>query len=262
MFNPAAIGDEGCLSLTGFYKKSWVGVSNSPETMFLSIHAPLHNEKIALGATVYQYSRGQINNFKILPSISYTIAGEQSELRFGIGLGVQSYSPNKDYQINDVGDELFQDTEVTLFPQLAFGVSYSWKNWFASFSAPGMFQINSYEVDRKTELNKELMTTLGAKFDINTEFSYRVSGLWQYNVTHLFMLEAMVFYHEMYGVGAVLKSSKQWSINVQGKINKQLSVMYSFEVNNQMYSNTSFSHEIGLTYNFKYFVNSPGVDFF
>ncbi len=262
MYNPAATGDQKCLSLTGFYKKSWVGISNSPETMFLSIHSPLKNEKIALGGIINQFTRGQISNFKILPSVSYAISSQNSELRFGAGVGLQSYSPNNNYNVNDAGDELFQNTQNTLFPQLSFGVSYSWKKWYASVSAPSVFQINSYSVDKKTEWNKELITTLAAEFIINTEFSYRISGLWEYNITNLLMVEGMLFYQEQYGLGAVYKSSKQWAINAEGKINKQFSVMYSFEVNNQMYSSTSFSHEIGLTYNFKYFVNSPGVDFF
>ena len=262
MYNPALVGERDCFSISGMYKRSWVNVTDAPEVLFISVQTPLKNEKLAVGGIISQYARGGISDFEILPALSYTIRGKESELRFGLSTGLQMYTPQSNYNVNDTGDRLFESGRNTFFPQLSAGIYYTWRNLFIGVSNPSFLQIHSYSVDSKAEWNKSFTGLLGGKFVLNEDLLLRASGLWQYNAIHEFMLESMLLYKEMYGVGLVYAGLKKWGVNAQLQISRQLSVMYSMDINSGLYNNFNYSHEIGFIYDFKYVVDSPGVNFF
>src|SRR5450759_236624 len=47
--NPAFAGTSGALNIAAFYSRKWTGITGSPETMTLSIDAPLRGNKVGLG---------------------------------------------------------------------------------------------------------------------------------------------------------------------------------------------------------------------
>ncbi|HIC31522.1 MAG TPA: type IX secretion system membrane protein PorP/SprF, partial [Flavobacteriaceae bacterium] len=49
--NPAYAGSRETLSIVGLHRSQWVGLEGAPTTSTVSIHSPLKNEKIGLGAT-------------------------------------------------------------------------------------------------------------------------------------------------------------------------------------------------------------------
>src|SRR5450759_2666372 len=53
--NPAFAGNRGALNVAAFYRRQWVGISGSPETMTLSADAPFLDSK--LGSVSYTHLR-------------------------------------------------------------------------------------------------------------------------------------------------------------------------------------------------------------
>ncbi len=52
LLNPASAGNRGVLNVAAFYRKQWVGVKGSPETMTLTVDAPFSDDKMGLGLIV------------------------------------------------------------------------------------------------------------------------------------------------------------------------------------------------------------------
>ena len=46
VINPAYAGNRGVLNLAAFYRRQWVGIKGSPETMSLSADAPFNDGKL------------------------------------------------------------------------------------------------------------------------------------------------------------------------------------------------------------------------
>ena len=50
--NPAYAGNRGAMNIAAFYRRQWVGVTGSPETMTLSVDAPVLDKKVGLGLMI------------------------------------------------------------------------------------------------------------------------------------------------------------------------------------------------------------------
>ena len=47
--NPAFAGNRGVLNLAAFYRKQWVGIKGSPETISLFADAPFSEDRMGIG---------------------------------------------------------------------------------------------------------------------------------------------------------------------------------------------------------------------
>ena len=63
--NPAYAGSRGLLNFAAFYRKQWVGVKGSPETMSFFVDAPFADDKMGLGINVTNDRIGVTRDTKI-----------------------------------------------------------------------------------------------------------------------------------------------------------------------------------------------------
>jgi type IX secretion system PorP/SprF family membrane protein len=59
IINPAYAGNRGALNIAAFYRRQWVGISGSPETMTLAADAPFLDAKLGLGLIIANDKLGQ-----------------------------------------------------------------------------------------------------------------------------------------------------------------------------------------------------------
>src|SRR5512136_98890 len=71
--NPAYAGNRGALNIAAFYRKQWVGVSGSPETMTLSVDVPFLDAKLGLGAIISNDKIGVTKETRFNTNYSYKV---------------------------------------------------------------------------------------------------------------------------------------------------------------------------------------------
>ena len=71
VINPAYTGTRDALSITLVGRQQWVGMDGAPRTASFSIHSPLRNEKIGIGAYAYTDVIGPLQTSGVVGSFSY-----------------------------------------------------------------------------------------------------------------------------------------------------------------------------------------------
>ncbi len=82
--NPAYAGRRGALNIAAFYRRQWVGIPGAPETMTLSLDAPVMDGKLGLGLTVVNDLIGVTKETSVSTSYSYKIRIGEGNLSFGL----------------------------------------------------------------------------------------------------------------------------------------------------------------------------------
>ena len=71
--NPAYTGSHEALSFTGLTRWQWQGVEGAPNTQTFTVHSPLRNKRIALGAFFMNDNIGVARNTTVNFSAAYRI---------------------------------------------------------------------------------------------------------------------------------------------------------------------------------------------
>src|SRR4030042_6137955 len=69
--NPAFAGSRGALNIAAFYRKQWVGITGSLETMTLAIDAPMLDDKLGLGLIIISDKIGVTNATQFNTNYAY-----------------------------------------------------------------------------------------------------------------------------------------------------------------------------------------------
>lgn len=269
--NPAFAGNRETSTLFGTFRKKWVGMTKSPHAQYISGHAPLKNEKVALGFEIYNQQIAVTGQTGI--SFSYTyrlpLANNQT-LAFGLTGGAAfRYSNWSDVTILDEfeKDPLFSYNESNIAPLLGFGAAWYSNGYFAGFSIPSFFHYDAYFKETSSfSLDKaNYLFTGGYMFELSNKFNVQPTFLARVNPTETTIVDvnATVIYDNMIWLGASYRTTKEFVGLVGYQITPQLRFSYSFDyINNDLASYNNGTHEIALQFDFAFKVNSPNPKFF
>ena len=104
--NPAFAGNRGVMNIAAFYRKQWVGIKGAPETVSLTLDAPVANDKIGLGLLIINDKIGVTKENQFNTNYAYKIEMGKGVLSLGLGAGI--YVTNtawSDLVVLDEGDE-------------------------------------------------------------------------------------------------------------------------------------------------------------
>jgi len=121
--NAAYSGTRGAMNLAAFYRKQWVGVYGSPETMTFAADAPVLDNKLGLGFIITNDKIGVTKDTKINTSYAYKIDAGEGILSLGLGAGlITTNTAWSELVVVDQGDEIYlADSKVFLVPAFSFG---------------------------------------------------------------------------------------------------------------------------------------------
>ncbi len=108
--NPAYAGVHDGISTSFLYRNQWVGFEGSPNTQVASIHSPLNNRPISLGAVLFRDQLGLSTEYGGYFSYAYRIP-VSSDLKLSMGLQASTHNYAVDYglannEVFDPGDNL------------------------------------------------------------------------------------------------------------------------------------------------------------
>ena len=252
-FNPAAVGKESKLNITGAYALQMAGFENNPKTMYAAADMPFYALKSYHGVGV-QFMNDAIGLFthKRL-GIQYAYQPELLGGRLSIGLQLAMLTETFDgskAEVIDPDDPAITSSSVNgSSVDIGLGVYYRRRDWYAGFS---VLHVTSPHVE------------LGEKNQLDIAATYYLTGGYNIRLRNPFLsiqtsvlgrtdgvawrgdLSGRVQYsHEKRHFYAGLTYSPATSVTVQvGGVIKGVKLGYSYEIYTSAMSIGNGSHEV------------------
>jgi type IX secretion system PorP/SprF family membrane protein len=138
VINPAYAGSNNALTSVLSYRHQWVGMDGAPVTQTFSIHTPLKDSRISIGALLTNDRIGVSNETGLQAAIAYRLPMRKGKLHLGLGGGASLVQARwTDLAIQDRTDLQFAtDSRGQLRPNFSAGGYYYTKEWFVGLSIP------------------------------------------------------------------------------------------------------------------------------
>jgi type IX secretion system PorP/SprF family membrane protein len=268
--NPAFSGSRDALSLAGSFRSQWAGFEGAPVTQTISAHTPLKNESFAVGMMIFNDKIGVTRETGAYANFAYRLKLRKGKLSFGLAAGASQRASNwTDINTDEGQDEAFmQDRQTAFLPNFSFGAYYYNSDWYASLSIPMMlthsFEGKGYVASNKFE-NYNVMLNGGMEYSIDRYWDLRPSVMLRY--LHSSPLQAdiniMARYDEFVEGGLSFRTDKSLIVLGRYFVNEQFAVGYSFGwIFQKIGQYQNGTHEITLTYDFKYVSHAANPKFF
>jgi len=263
--NPAYAGNRGALNIAAFFRRQWVGVKGAPETMTLSIDAPLFDKKLGVGLIIINDKVGVTKETQFISNYAYKIEIGEGSLSFGLGAGVITTNTAwSDLVVIDPGDEYYLiNSRRFVVPNFSFGTYYSYRNYYAGFSIPKFlsykfnFDKNKYSLDIDPGQYNYMLST-GYLFNISSKVKILPSTLLIYAPGQkvLYDLNAHVNYIDRFWTGLSYRNGRSLAGLFQFQLSDQLKVAYTYDFDfGKLRTYSNGSHEVMLRYEFRYKVD-------
>lgn len=265
VINPAYAGSRGALNVAAFYRRQWVGIAGSPETMTMAADAPFLDSKLGLGLIITNDKLGVTKETQFHTTYAYRINMGQGNLSFGLGAGIITTNTAwSDLVALDPGDEYFLiDSRVFVVPDFSFGTYFTHQNYFAGLSIPKLlgykfdFDKNKYTLQSDPGQYYYLFNT-GYLFALSEKFVFLPSTLvtFSFGEKVLYDLNAHFNYIDRLWFGASYKNNRSISSLLQFAATDQFRIAYTYDFDfGKLGRYSNGSHEVMLRYTFKYKVD-------
>lgn len=172
LYNPAFTGVRPGLNANLIYRKMWSDIPGAPETRAFTLDGAILDDKVGLGAYIYQDFTGIIERINANMAYAYYIKlNENARLGVGISAGVQQTSINRALVNtgNDLVDPVLANNTGNGFAfDGSAGVSFLWKGLRAGFAVPQIVETKSLRFSNNEEANYQLARhyLLNVSYDI------------------------------------------------------------------------------------------------
>lgn len=263
--NPAYAGNRGALNVSAFYRRQWVGISGSPETMTLAADAPFLDSKLGLGLIITNDKLGVTKETQFQTTYAYKISMGEGNLSLGLGAGlITTNTAWSDLVVLDQGDDFFLiDSRVFVVPDFSFGVYYTFKNYFAGLSVPKLL-VYKFDFDKNKYIQKfdpgqyYYLFNTGYLFTLSPKIKFFPSTLVTFSPGEkvLYDINAHFNYIDRFWFGASYRNGRSLAALLQFAVNEQFKVAYTYDFDfGKLGRYSNGSHEIMLRYEFKYNVD-------
>ena len=267
LVNSGIAGSRDALVATASYRDQWLGDSNTPRSLLFSAHAPLKNEKLAVGVQFYHDRVRFLTQTGVASHFAYRLKLKKGTLSFGTKLGVYSLSSNlQGISVVDPEDPEFSQTIDRFFSLgIGFGLYYKTENFYLGIAIPETINRND-GVASITSLNNWSSSFItGYSFDLNNRVKL-IPNLLLRKIGPLKVqtdITAIVRLDKKYDIGGFVRSGDIIGGLFDLLVTDQLRVGYTFAfgLNDKNFDSLG-NHEIALTFEFKKYVNETNTKFF
>ena len=218
--NPGYAGSRDVVSVTGLFRRQWVGVNGAPSTATATIDLPLNNKRWGVGAQLFNDEIGISKNTGGFFSAAYRVRfSEKGTLALGLQAGF--YNFRADYtRVNLTGtqpgqpgalpaDPAFGQDVNAWLPNLGAGLYYSTDRFYLGLSAPTLIpnRLNDnnslIQTDRAFQY-RHLFLASGYVFRLGAFTALKPSALvkWVAGAPIQLDLNANVWLYDKIGLGA------------------------------------------------------------
>jgi type IX secretion system PorP/SprF family membrane protein len=264
-FNPAAVGEENMIQITGQHRIQWVGMPDAGQTTYFGINSPLKIEK-SLHGFGFQFlndKSGLFTNQTAQLQYAFKKKFGNGILSLGAGIGFVSlgFEGSKDSipasEYHKTTDPLIPTTDVAgISFDMSIGAFYSTPKLYAGLSYS---HLNNPTVNWSTNIDFTEKGTLyftgGYNWTIpDTKFVIKPSTLLKTDFSSMQLdLSSRLEYDNKYWGGLSYRIQDAVVIMAGINISGGLSIGYSYDLpTSQIITVSSGSHEILLVYSFEY----------
>ncbi|MDA3852885.1 MAG: type IX secretion system membrane protein PorP/SprF [Bacteroidales bacterium] len=254
--NPAYAGSHETLSLTFHNRSQWTQYPGAPTTQTYSAHAPIRNDRVALGMMVMHSEIGLASFTTFTPSYAFRITlPDHQIMSLGLQTQISQFKNNlTEIDLEDPNDRAFAaDIDKWVF-NFGFGAYYYTDHLYVGVAMPLILESdlgNGNTQNDKAEINYLYAITAGYIFPISKTVAFKpsvlISGEEGY---HKIDLNASVYLYDLIGLGSSYRWGKNISFLVELIINPSFRIGYSYDYDIGVLQNTTSggSHEIMLNY--------------
>jgi len=263
--NPAFAANRGALNIATFYRRQWVGIPGSPQTLTLAADAPLLSSKLGLGLMIVNDKIGVTKETQIATAYAYKINMKAGYLSLGLGAGLLTTNTAwSDLIVLDEEDNYYQiDSRVFAVPDFSFGAYYTYQNYFLGFSIPRLlsynfdFDKNKYSIAFKPDQYSYILNT-GYLFDLSPKVKMLPSTLVSLSPGAKLLYDINLHFSlfDRLWTGLSYQSNRSVSALLQFAVNNQFRVGYTYDFDfGRLGRYSNGSHEVMLRYEFRYKVD-------
>lgn len=252
--NPAYAGVHDGISTSFLWREQWTGFNGAPSTQVASIHSPIPDKSISLGAIFYRDQLGLSHEYGTLLSYAYRM-GIMGDLQLSLGLRVSTHHYKLDYEVlnQNINDfEGFNSTSQSLW-NMGTGLLLHTNRGYLGLSLPQMLnqKLNIEDPDgRYVHRIRHYYLTAGYAFDLGRDLvlkpNFLLKGVdgapWQLDINMNVLIGSKI----LTGISYRTLDSLDALIGVQ--INPNMSVSYATDFT--LTAVASHSHEVMMNFIF------------
>jgi type IX secretion system PorP/SprF family membrane protein len=263
LHNPATAGSAKHAVIGASYRKTWDGISGAPQTTLIFGSTYLTNAKIGIGGYLYNDVTGPTRRTGGQMAYSYHIQmANDATFSLGLEARLQQFSLDKAKLSATLGnDPVLASSESRFKADAGFGIAYNGKKLQVGASVSQLIQskLDFYSGN----LNPTEEGRLYRHYYLHGSYKWDVDGSTKIIPNLLFIylpnapLEvqggARVEHNDVFWWGLGLRARQSWMISAGVKIQKKLTIGYSFDIFNtplSVYDRGANGHEILLRYDF------------
>lgn len=256
IYNPAFTGVRQGLNANLIYRKMWTDIQGAPETRALTLDGSILDNKVGLGAYVYQDFTDILQRFGANLSYAYYIKIKE-DMRLGLGISAGVQQTKIDWSRantgNDIIDPVVQNNNGSgMNFDGSAGISFIWKGLKAGFAIPQLVEtkikyINndaptSYQLARHYLVNASYnIPVIKDKFFIEPLAMFRVTKGMSYQVD----LGATFKFKEFLWLSALYRYDYAVTFGGGVKVHDRLTVGYAYDYSvNSLKNYSGGTHEM------------------
>ena len=272
-FNSAYAGLDNSVSLTGVFRRQWLGLEGSPSMQNLNVHMPLYYLHGGIGLNIDNMNIGAQQNISATLSYSYHHpVGEVGILSIGAGGGIfqktidgsKLRTPDGEYQenipvINHNDPFLSEISQSAMTPVFNAGIYFQSEKLEVGISAINLIEPNvSIALDNNVniQLNRHYFATMAYNWEIGNFLELRPSVMVKSDLQETQMeISTIVEYNDNIFGGVAFRGYNKNTIDAATflagtKLSEKITLAYSYDLTLSSYNSVSRgSHEILINYN-------------
>ncbi len=256
VINPAYAGSHEAISATALSRIQWVGVDGAPNTQTFSIHSPVPNKNIGIGAFFVRDNIGVSTENNFFLSYAYRLKMRHGVLSMGLHGGFSNLEIN--YSELGLNDANFQGTESRFRPNFGAGLFYSTDRFYAGAASPYIINSKSnnggnVNSDIQADQIQHYYVTTGAIFDLSPLVKLKPSMLVKIvsGAPIEFDFNANILLDEKLWLGVSYRSFDSIDLLAEFQLNHQFRLGYAYDITtSDLRKVNSGSHEIMVNYRF------------
>ncbi|MDG1779552.1 MAG: PorP/SprF family type IX secretion system membrane protein [Flavobacteriales bacterium] len=246
--NAAAAGMYDKSSLNIRARNQWVGVDGAPNTQMISFHAPLKNEKLALGVRFMHDGIGAFNRTMGAVHLAYKLQTSAGQLSFALGGGAAMEQLDVNKLKAEDEEEFLMGNINQWTPLLEAAVLYRTKKSFVGGEVRHLLPNEStYGSIQSAGSKMEALAMAGTTVDIHSSWALRpVAGLrWNQQGQLLPEVQLGAWYVKTLWVGAGYRFNSSAYAFAECRLKRKFRLGYSFGVPVQtVFAGQASTHEV------------------
>lgn len=273
IINPAYAGSRGTLSSLFSMRKMWSQVPGAPVFYTASIHAPMKNDKVALGLMYNKQEYGVTNIQNVYAVYAYHLHFGESRISFGLRAGADITNSNyAGVNTTTPNDPAFTESIASsVLPNFGAGVYIYNDNYFFGASIPSFLSYresgspSALSVYHSVQ-NYDINMLMGGLITFSEAFRFKPSVLVRLSMSRPLEIDlnGNFIISDFLWLGASYRLSEESLIGIiEMQLTQQIKVGYSYDY--QLGSLSNFSngtHEVLMRLEFGYKVSASSPRYF